>query len=264
MDVVKGLQSVKKKYPAGVDLIVADPPYNLKQAYSDYDDGKQQHEYLVWCRSWLDQIYATLATWGSFWLVINDENVIDLDIMARETAFYRQNWVIWYYTFGVARQKGFSRSHTHLFHYTKDPTRFTFNADAIRVPSARQTKYKDKRANPKGKLPDNTWILSPQEEADIFEPIDDTWFFNRICGTYKEREKHSPNQLPVALMERVVLVSSDKDDIVVDPFGGTFTTAVAAKRHGRDFIGFDISDECCQAGRRRLRGESSDKKQHKG
>jgi hypothetical protein len=63
------------------------------------------------------------------------------------------------------RQRAFSRSHTHLFYFVKDPQRFTFNADdpAVRVPSARQLVYADARANPKGWLPDNTWILRPQD-----------------------------------------------------------------------------------------------------
>src|SRR5690606_38957268 len=95
-----------------------------------------------------------------------------------------------YYTFGVNCKYGFSRSHTHLFHFVKDPKKFTFNAadPEIRVPSARQLVYGDRRANPKGRLPDNTWILRPQDMPDGFQQDGDTWYFPRVAGTFKERQ----------------------------------------------------------------------------
>ncbi len=65
--------------------------------------------------------------------------------------------------------------HAHIFYYVVDPKHFTFNAEAIRVPSARQTTYADRRANPTGKLPDDTWVLRPQEEESCFAPESDTW-----------------------------------------------------------------------------------------
>lgn len=254
-DCIAGLGMFDHAEAVKPKLIVADPPYNIGKEYLDHDDKMTPGDYREWCEDWITAIFETLDKHGSFWLVINDEWVCDLDVAARAAGFYRQNWVIWYYTFGVACQKSFSRSHTHLMHYTKLKKGYTFNADAVRVPSARQTVYGDKRALGKGKLPDNTWILRPQDEKQIFEPIEDTWFFNRICGTYHEREAHSPNQLPELMMERIVLVSSNKGDLVCDPFGGTFTTGVAAARHDRNFTGFDISKECCALGRKRLAKE---------
>ena len=81
-----------------------------------------------------------------------------------------RNWIVWHYTFGVNCTKKFNRSHAHIFYYVVDPKRFTFNADAVRVPSARQTTYADRRANPVGKLPDDTWVLRPQEDERFFRP----------------------------------------------------------------------------------------------
>ena len=73
--------------------------------------------------------------------------------------------MIWYYTFGVNCTHKFSRSHAHLFYFVKDPAQFTFRKDEPenRVLSARQLVYADARANPKGRLPDDTWILRPQD-----------------------------------------------------------------------------------------------------
>ena len=151
--------------------------------------------------------------------------------------------MIWYYTFGVNCTRAFSRSHTHLFHFVKDPKKFTFNADdpAVRVPSARQLVYADTRANPKGRLPDNTWILRPQDIPEGFKPEDDTWFFSRVAGTFKEREGFHGCQMPEQLLGRIIRCCSNPNEIVLDPFGGSGTTFAVAKKLGRRWIGFEFS-----------------------
>ena len=148
--------------------------------------------------------------------------------------------MIWYYTFGVNCTKKFSRSHAHLFHFVKDAKRFTFNAmdPAVRVPSARQLVYADGRANPDGRLPDDTWILRPQDLPEGFQPDEDTWYFRRVCGTFKERAGWHGCQMPEQLLGRIIRVSSNPGDLVLDPFAGSGTTLVVAKKLGRQWIGF--------------------------
>ena len=140
--------------------------------------------------------------------------------------------------------RGFSRSHTHLFHFVSDPDDFTFNGEnpAIRVPSARQLVYADSRANPKGRLPDNTWIYRPQDAPQgSFAPMHDTWYFSRVAGTFKEREGFHGCQMPEQLLGRIIRVSSNPRDIVLDPFSGSGTTLVVAKKLGRQWLGFELS-----------------------
>ena len=84
-------------------------------------------------------------------------------IARRKIGFNLRNWIVWHYTFGQQTKLMFAKSHTHILYFTKDRKDFTFNADAVRVASARQTTYGDARANPKGKLPDDVWFLRPQE-----------------------------------------------------------------------------------------------------
>ena len=99
---------------------------------------------------------------GTFWLAIGDEYAAELKVAAEhQIGFHTRSWVVWYYTFGVNCTRKFSRSHAHLFHFVKDENNFTFNAEdpQIRVPSARALVYADKRANPAGRLPDDTWIV---------------------------------------------------------------------------------------------------------
>ncbi|MEN6450102.1 MAG: DNA methyltransferase, partial [Thermoguttaceae bacterium] len=160
-DCIERLSDVE---PGSVDMVFADPPFNIGYQYDVYHDERADHDYLDWSRAWMTGVGRALKPDGTFWLAIGDEYAAELKLIAqRDCRFTCRSWVIWYYTFGVNCKRGFSRSHTHLFHFVKDPARFTFNADdpAVRVPSARALVYGDKRANPKGRLPDNTWILRP-------------------------------------------------------------------------------------------------------
>ena len=177
---------MKRIDEGSVDLVFADPPFNIGYEYDEYDDRQDDEKYLDWCREWIAEAHRVLSPSGTFWLAIGDEYAAELKVAAqREIGFSTRSWVIWYYTFGVNCTKKFSRSHVHLFHFVKDEKNFTFNVDdpAIRVPSARALVYGDKRANPKGRLPDDTWILRPQDfQSDKygFTPEQDTWFFSRV------------------------------------------------------------------------------------
>ena len=164
-----------------------------------------------------------------------------------------RNWIVWHYTFGVNCKQKFNRSHAHIFYYVLDPKVFIFNADAVRVPSARQTTYADRRANPVGKLPDDTWVLRPQEGERCFEADSDTWYVARVCGTFKERTGH-PCQMPEAVLERIIRVSSNPGDLVLDPFAGSGTTLATAKRLERRYLGIELSPEYAEAVRERPGG----------
>src|SRR3954463_1200749 len=94
-------------------------------------------KYLDWCKAWGREVVRALKPDGTFWLAIGDEYAAELKVLFhRELGLSLRSWVIWYYTFGVNCTRKFSRSHAHLFHFVKDPKRFTFNDQSIRVPSA--------------------------------------------------------------------------------------------------------------------------------
>lgn len=228
-----------------VHLAIADPPYNQGQPYDAYEDSKPYDEYLDWTRRWLGAVRRVLHRHGALWVFAPDEWVSEIDLMARkEFKFYKRNHVVWYFTFGQAQQGKFTRSHCHLLWLTATKTRFTFNPEGLRVPSARQAVYGDKRASPNGKLPDDTWVLHKAHLEPCFSPDMDTWLGSRVCGTFKAREKCSPNQIPVPIMERVVLAASNPGDLVLDPFCGTGSSGIACKLHGRNYLGLDVSKVC--------------------
>ena len=236
-----------------VHLVFADPPFNIGYDYDSYDDRRSEIDYLEWSRQWMAGVVRVLRPDGTFWLAIGDEYAAELKVAAtRDLGLTCRSWVIWYYTFGVHCKKKFSRSHVHLFHFVRDPSAFTFETEEIRVPSARQLVYGDARANPSGRLPDDTWILRPQDCADGFNAIEDTWYFPRVCGTFKERSGWHGCQMPEQLLGRIIKASSRPGELVLDPFAGSGTTLSTAKKLGRHFLGLELSESYAERIAKRL------------
>jgi site-specific DNA-methyltransferase (adenine-specific) len=220
-----------------IDLVFADPPFNIGIKYDIHNDNMSYEEYYSWSEKWINETYRLLKNNGTTYIAIGDEFAAEINIILKRIGFYFRNWIIWYYTFGQNQRKKFNRAHTHILYFTKDKEQFTFNDREIRIPSARQLIYKDKRANPVGKIPD------------------DVWQFSRVCGTFKERIGKHPCQMPESLLERIILTSSDIDDIVLDPFGGTGTTVAVAKKLKRKFITIEISNDYYDLILKRLDGK---------
>jgi site-specific DNA-methyltransferase (adenine-specific) len=251
-DCIQGLRSLPAEC---VDLAFADPPFNIGYEYDRYQDELEAEDYLRWSYDWMAEVKRVLKPDGTFWLAIGDEFAAELKVlMQRQLGFLCRSWVIWYYTFGVNCTNKFSRSHVHLFYMVKDPTRFTFNAEdpGVRVPSARQLVYGDKRANPKGRLPDDTWILRPQDCPDSFQPSEDTWYVPRVNGTFKERKGWHGCQMPEQVLGRIIRATSREGELVLDPFAGSGTTLAVAKKLGRRYLGFELSPDYARAVAKRL------------
>jgi site-specific DNA-methyltransferase (adenine-specific) len=246
------LEGLKKIPDQTVHLAFADPPFNIGYQYDQYDDRLESEKYIEWCHQWIAELYRVLREDGSFWLAIGDEYAAELKIEAQKTGFQTRSWVVWYYTFGVHCTHKFTRSHAHLFYFVKNPKNFTFNAQDIAVPSARQLVYRDSRANPKGRTPDDTWILRPQDCQTGFTPEEDTWYFPRVNGTFKERAGFHGCQMPEQLLGRIIRACSNPADIVLDPFAGSSTTLVVAKKLRRQFMGFELSKDYVAKGTARL------------
>lgn len=252
-DCIAGMNAL----PAGsVDLVFADPPFNIGYDYDVYHDAKDYNDYLAWSRDWIGAVHRVLKPDGTFWLAIGDEYAAELKIESQKLGFHIRSWVIWYYTFGVNCKYKFSRSHAHLFHFIKDPKKFTFLSaePENRIPSARLLVYGDSRGNPDGRLPDDTWILRPQDLAGHFTPDEDTWYFPRVAGTFKERAGFHGCQMPEQLLGRIIRGCSREGEVVLDPFSGSATTLAVAKKLCRRHIGFDLSPDYVKQGTQRLAG----------
>jgi site-specific DNA-methyltransferase (adenine-specific) len=217
------------------DLIFADPPFNIGYKYDKYYDKVKSKNYIAWTKEWMGVCKKVLKPTGSFYIAIGDEYAANVKVIADELGLFMRNWIIWHYTFGQQTKRKFARAHTHIFYFVNDKKDFTFNEYAVRVPSDRQLIYGDKRANPAGKMPDDVWGEFP-----------------RVCGTFKEREEWHPCQMPENLLERIIAVSSNAEDCVLDPFSGSGTTLAAAKQLGRNYVGVEISRKYVENAKRRL------------
>ena len=271
-----------------VPLVFADPPFNIGYKYDQYDDRLENDQYLEWSRRWMTAVHRVLRDDGTFWLAIGDEYAAELKVTACKIGFKLRSWVVWYYTFGVNCKYKFTRSHAHLFYFVKDAENFTFRSEDLdnRIPSARELVYNDRRANPQGRLPDDTWIvrplgavgeaildkdltwspeaveapadadqtytLRPQDLGRCFQADEDTWYFPRVAGTFKERAGFHGCQMPEQLLGRIIRTCSNPGDTVLDPFSGSATTLAVAKKLGRKPVGFELSDDYVRYGRERL------------
>lgn len=228
------LQLFKDVADETVDIVVTDPPYNIGVKYAEYRDNLPDDEYEKWCWDWLIQIKRVLKPNGTFWLVINPRWASELDIICRKTlGFTKRNDIIWSYGFGQNQKLKFSPCHARLLYYVKHPDSFVFNPDSIKVESVRQ-QMGDKRAKPGGKIPG------------------DVWEFSRVCGTFNERVPGVPTQLPEKLIERILLSTSNENDLMLDCFAGSGTVLAVSQRLKRRFIGFELSQTYCDVINKRL------------
>jgi hypothetical protein len=140
-------------------LIYADPPFNIGLDYPGYDDNQPRDAYLDFTDRWLAAVARVLSPTGSLFVQIADEWAGYLQVRLDALGLHRQNTLIWEYGLGPHQSRKFGRNHQQVFYYAADRRRFTLNADAVRVPSARQTRYRDRRANPKGRVPGDVWHI---------------------------------------------------------------------------------------------------------
>lgn len=236
VDVIDGLEAIRDEHgPAR--LIFTDPPYNIG---IDYGEGEKAdllspQAYMKWVRQWLGLCWDCLTNDGSLWVMIGDEYAAEYCTEIKATGFTVRSWIKWYETFGVNCSSKFNRTSRHIFYAVKDEKSFVFNPEPVTRPSDRQTKYGDSRASAGGKL----W--------------DDVWQIPRLTGTCAERIPDFPTQLPLALVEPIVLCASMPGDLVVDPFNGSGTTGVASIRNGREYVGIEKSEKFADMADMRLR-----------
>lgn len=215
-----------------VDVAFADPPFNLKKKYGVYKDRKNTNEYLQWCRQWLLEIARVTKPTGSIFVHnIPKWLIYYAGILNEVSAFV--DWIAWDAP-TAPMGKRLQPAHYGILFYAKDKKQNKFHQ--IRYPHKRCRKCKYLLKDYGGKKN----MLHP------FGPlVSDMWCDLHRIRHKKQRDAH-PCQLPIPLLERIILMSSDENDIILDPFIGTGTTAVAAKRLGRKYIGIELDPQYVQ------------------
>ncbi|MFT9441978.1 MAG: adenine-specific DNA-methyltransferase [Acetobacter papayae] len=236
-DAVEALKAIET---ASIDLIFADPPYNIGKDFDGIHDKVDEYEYLDWCRKWISECERILKPSGTFYLMNSTQNMPHLDIYCRDR-FEILSRIVWAYDSSGMQAKNFYGSlYEPILHMVKNQKSYTFNADDIRIEAKTGAKRGliDYRKNP------------PQPYNTTKVP-GNVWDFARVRFKMDEYENH-PSQKPEALLERVILASSNPGDLVLDPFGGSFSTGAVAKRLGRRSLSIERNEAYIKIGLRRL------------
>lgn len=224
------IEELKKLPSESVDLIVTDPPYNLKKDYTVTKDDLDFEEYLDFSKKWLSESKRVLKPYGSIYVFMGMRFVSYIySILENDLGMYFNSWIVWYYTQGIGKTKGFSPRHDDILFFTKHPKKYTFNLDAIRIP---QKCYRSIN-NMRGANPGNVWKFSHMH----------------YCNA--NRQDH-PTQKPEGIYERIILASSNENDVVLDPFLGSGTLTHVCQHTNRKGIGIDNNESYVLMAKNRL------------
>lgn len=240
-DVIEAFSQLEEK---SVDLIFADPPYNIGKNFDGLKDSVNEEAYLTWCYRWIEECRRVLKPAGTFYLMCSTQNLAHLDLHCR-TLFAVLSRIVWSYdSSGVQARKYFGSMWEPILHMVNNPSNYTFNAEAIEV---------EARTGAVRKLID--YRKTPPQPYNTKKVPGNVWSMPRVRFKMDEYENH-PSQKPEALLERIVLASSNPGDLVLDPFGGTFSTGAVCRRLGRRSTSFEVNEAYVKIGLRRLQIES--------
>lgn len=225
-----------RKLPADmVDIAVTSPPYNIGKSYENIIALK---DYISWCSNWMSELHRISKEDGSFWLnvgyleVENKGLAVPIPYLLWDKSdFYLIQEIVWNYSAGVACKKRLSPRNEKILWYVKNQDNYKFNLDDIRDPDVKypnQKKNGKLKCNPLGKNPSDVWQISKVTSGK-----------NRSS---KERTEH-PAQFPLEMIDRIIKAGSNNRDLVIDPFMGSGTTAIAALKNGRKVIGFEVNSD---------------------
>ncbi len=237
-EALEALSTVKDK---SIDLIFADPPYNIGKKGVDLPDRWQSDgSYLNWCYKWLVVCIKKLKDAGTMYVMTSTQNMPHFDLFLRDKLTILSR-VIWYYdSSSVQARKYFGSLYEPILHCVNDNDNYTFNAKDILV---------EARTGAVRKLID---YRKPVPAVYNSKKVPgNVWHISRVRYRMDEYENH-PTQKPIALLDRIIKASSNEGDLVLDPFSGTFTTSYVAKQLKRRSIGIEINEEYVKIGLRRL------------
>ena len=221
-----------------VDMVFADPPYNIKKA--DWDNFESQEKYIEWSMVWVRESARILKDTGCLYICGFSEILADIKHPASQH-FDSCRWLIWHYKNKANLGKDWGRSHESIVHLRKsdhkinaDDIRIPYGAHTLRYPSHPQALTSAYGGSNKGKRHES-WVPNPKgaKPKDVFD-------IPTTCNGMGESTPH-PTQKPEELLRKLVLASSNDEDIVVDPFSGSGTTLVVAEQLGRKWLGCDLN-----------------------
>lgn len=234
------LQGMARIPDNSIDLLIADPPYGLGKEYGNDSDKLDAAAYLNWTERWIDIALPKLKPNGSLYIFLTWRYSPEIFVMLKQRMIML-NEIIW--DRRVPSMGGSTRSftsvHDTIGFFAKQKGHY-FDLDAIRIPYDAETKKARSRS-----------IFVGAKWLEIGYNPKDVWSVSRLHREHPERADH-PTQKPLEIVERMIKASCPPEGIVLDPFMGTGTTAVAAQRCSRDFVGFELNPVYCEIIARRL------------
>lgn len=233
------IEWLKSLNDESIDLIFADPPYNIKKA--NWDSFESQEEYIKWSLQWIEQAARILKPTGTLYICGFSEILADLKHPASKY-FKSCRWIIWHYKNKANLGNDWGRSHESILHFRKTRD-FIFNIDEIRIPYGEHTlKYPshpqaETSQYGKGRNGNHIWEPNPHgaKPKDVLE-------IPTTCNGMHEKTPH-PTQKPEELLRKFILTSSNVGEVVLDPFCGSGTTPVCAEQLQRKWLACDLSPE---------------------
>lgn len=238
------IHTLSSKVPSeSVDLIFVDPPYNIGKRFSNfYDKWESEEEYAKWAYKLLDECLRVLKPNGSLYVMTSTQAMSYFDLYLRQRMVILSR-IVWHYdSSGVQATKYFGSMYEPILHCVKDKNNYIFNSEDIKI---------EAKTGAQRKLIDYRKAIPSQYSTE--KVPGNVWYFPRVRYRMEEYENH-PSQKPESLLERIILASTDKGNIVLDPFAGTFTSAAVAKRLGRNSISIESQEEYLKVGLRRVLG----------
>lgn len=232
-----------------VDLIFADPPYNIKKA--EWDSFASQKAYVDWSMKWISEASRILKDSGSLYICGFSEILADIKSSSSKL-FQGCKWLIWFYRNKANLGNDWGRSHESILHFRKSK-KFQFNIDEVRIPYNEHTlKYPVRPQAESSQYGNGTKKKYVWEPNPLGAKPKDVLEIPTISNGAWERYPHE-TQKPVELLRRIILSSSKEGDLVLDPFGGSGTTFAVAEAYGRNWLGIEKEDKYCRMIQTRLR-----------
>lgn len=245
-----GLAGADRLADESIDLLLADPPYGLGKDYGNDSDALRGADYLAWTRQWVERYLPKLKPSGSLYVFLTWQNSPEV-FSYLKTRLTMINEIIWdrrVPSMGGTTRK-FSSVHDNIGFFVKRRD-YYFDLDSVRIPYDPQTK----KARSRSIFVGHKWLEIGYNPKDL-------WSISRVHRQNPERADH-PTQKPLELIERIVRASCPPGGLVVDPFLGSGTTAVAACRSQRRCVGFELNPEYFSIARRRVDATTASPVQH--
>ena len=236
--------SVLERLPkASFDLLFADPPYNLTKSFgSEKFNELSSDEYEEWLGSWLTVCLPLLKPTASVY-ICGDWRSSSAIQRAGSRHFTLRNRITWEREKGRGAKANWKNSAEDIWYFTVSDE-FTFNLDAVKQRRRVIAPYRD-NGEPKDWTESSTGNFRDTHPSNIWTDISVPFW------SMPENTDH-PTQKPEKLLAKIILASTNDGDMILDPFAGSGTTAVAAKKLGRDFMTIESDEQYCLLAQKRL------------